>query len=94
LAVGDAEASVGWLRQALELWRGDPLTELADQLWGTAEKARLMEGRRNCQELLADARLATGEARSLVGELEAAAAAEPLRDHRALSSATGIGAFY
>ena len=48
LAAGDAETSVGWLRQALGLWRGDPLPELAGQPWGTAERARLMEGRRNC----------------------------------------------
>lgn len=82
LAAGDAEASVGWLRQALGLWRGDPLRELADQPWGTAETARLMEGRRNCQELLGEARLAAGEARSLIGDLEAAAAAEPLRERR------------
>jgi DNA-binding SARP family transcriptional activator len=82
LAAGDAEASVGSLRQALGLWRGDPLVELADQPWGMVETARLMEGRRYCQELLAEARLAAGEAASLVGDLEAAAAAEPPRERR------------
>ncbi len=82
LAAGDAEASVGWLHQALGLWRGDPLVELADRPWGAAEATRLVEDRRNCQELLVEARLAAGEARSLVGELEAAVAAEPLRERR------------
>ncbi len=82
LAAGDAEASVGWLRHALGLWRGDPLVELPDQPWGAAQTARLVTGRRNGHELLVDARLALGEAASLVGELEAAVAAEPLRERR------------
>ena len=50
--------------------------------WGMAEAARLGELRRDCEEQLAEARLALGEHRSLVGDLEAAVAAEPLRERR------------
>jgi DNA-binding SARP family transcriptional activator len=82
LAAGDSPSAVGSLRQALALWRGQPLVELTDHPWGAAEAVRLMEARRDCQELLAEARLASGEAASLVGELEASVAAEPLRERR------------
>ena len=82
LMAGDAHAAVESLRGALGLWRGEPLEELVDQAWGAAEATRLVEGRRNCVELLGEARLALGEAASLVGDFEAAVAAEPLRERR------------
>ncbi len=73
---------MGCLRAALGLWRGDPLVELADHLVGLAEAARLVELRRAGEDLLADGRLGLGEHAGLVGDLERAVAAEPLRERR------------
>jgi class 3 adenylate cyclase/DNA-binding SARP family transcriptional activator/tetratricopeptide (TPR) repeat protein len=82
LTAGDPHGAAVSLRRALGLWRGEPLVELAGEPWGAAEAGRLIEGRRVCQELLVEARLATGEAAALVGELEVAVRAEPLRERR------------
>jgi predicted ATPase/DNA-binding SARP family transcriptional activator len=78
----DTERAVEDLTAALRLWRGEPLLDLADQPTGMAEAARLVELRRAGQEVLVDARLARGEHGSLIGDLEAAVAAEPLRERR------------
>jgi DNA-binding SARP family transcriptional activator len=82
LEAGDPQGAAGLLRRALGLWRGAPLVELADQPWGTAQAAGLAEERRNGEELPAEARLAIGEASSLIGELELAVTAEALRERR------------
>ena len=82
LEANDCERAVEKLGAALGLWRGEPLVDLADQLAGMAEAARLVELRRACEEFLVDARLAAGEQESLIGDLEAAVAAEPLRERR------------
>ncbi len=66
--------------QALSLWRGEPLPDLADQPIGMAEAARLWDLRRAGQERNFAARLALGEHAELVGDLESAIAAEPLRE--------------
>ncbi|MBO0728924.1 MAG: winged helix-turn-helix domain-containing protein [Acidimicrobiaceae bacterium] len=79
---GDAEAAAARLGEALRLWRGEPLVELADWALGSGEAARLNELRRSCEEQLAEARLSLGEHASLVGDLELAVAAEPLREKR------------
>ena len=78
----DTERAVEALGAALRMWRGEPLVDVADQPTGMAEAARLVEVCRACQELLVDARLAAGEHGSLIGDLEAAVAAEPLRERR------------
>jgi predicted ATPase/DNA-binding SARP family transcriptional activator len=78
----DTARAVEKLGAALALWRGEPLVDLADQPTGMAEAARLAELRRAGQELLVDARLAGGEHGSLIADLEAAVAAEPLRERR------------
>ncbi len=82
LEQNDTGRAVEELEAALALWRGEPLVDLADQPTGMAEASRLRELRRAGQELLVDARLAAGEHRSLIGDLEAAVAAEPLRERR------------
>ena len=82
---GEVVMAQGLLEEALALWRGDPLVELADRPLGAAQSARLMELRRGAVEVLADARLALGEHVPLVGDLEAAVAAEPLRERRRAS---------
>ena len=82
LSLGEASRAAGLLGKALELWRGEPLVDLADQPAGQAEAARLKELREDARGQLMDARLAEGEHGSLVGDLEAAVAAEPLRERR------------
>ena len=79
---GDARGAVAVLAQALDLWRGRPCEELVEHSWATAEVARLEEMRREAEDDLADLRLAIGEHNAMVGRLEAAVAAEPLRERR------------
>ena len=82
LGLGDAAEAAAVLGEAMMLWRGEPLADLADQPEGGREAARLRELRFGCEELLAETRLALGEHATLVGDLEAAVAAEPLREKR------------
>ena len=79
---GDAAAAAGYLKQALSLWRGQALEDLADQPPGTAEAARLEELRRSAEEEQAEAGLALGRHHRLVGELEVLVAKEPFRERR------------
>ena len=81
LAAGEPHRAAGCLGAALALWRGDPLVDLAGHA-SEGESARLTELHRTAQEHLWEARLASGEHRELVGDLEAAVAAEPLRERR------------
>ena len=82
LGAGDAVLAADRLTAALRLWRGEPLTEVADRPAGTAEATRLAESRRGVEEQLFDARLGLGEHAVLVADLDAAVAAEPLREKR------------
>ena len=79
---GDHQTAVTSLLEARRLWRGEPLRELADHLSGAAHITRLLEIRSASEEDLAEARLALGDHIALVPELEAAVAAEPLRERR------------
>jgi DNA-binding SARP family transcriptional activator len=79
---GERAGAALLLREALALWRGRPCPELTEHTWATAEVARLEELHREAEEELAEVRLALGEHAGLVGELEAAVAAEPLRERR------------
>lgn len=82
LAEGHGEVAIPMLRDALALWRGPALTELADHDAGRAEAVRLEELRRSAEEDLADARLARGLHHELIADLQLAVAAEPLRERR------------
>ncbi len=79
---GESTAAIGLLSEALGTWRGEPLLELNDQSVGMAESARLAELRRAAEESLVDARLDAGEHAEIIGDLEAAIGAEPLREKR------------
>ena len=68
------------LRQALTLWRGPPLADLAYQPFAQTEIARLEELRLAALEQRIEADLATGRHTELVSELEALAAEHPLRE--------------
>ena len=68
------------LRQALGLWRGEPLADLSFEPFAAAEVARLEELRLGAIEDRVDAELALGHHAELVAELEALVAAHPLRE--------------
>ena len=68
------------LRDALELWRGDPLADFADSGFAQSEIARLQELRLGALEARIDADLACGRDAELVPEAEALVAAHPLRE--------------
>jgi predicted ATPase/class 3 adenylate cyclase len=79
---GDPRQALADTEAALALWRGDPLPDLSDQLPGMTEAARLAEMRWAAEEKRFDARLEMGQHAELIGDLEAAVAAEPLRERR------------
>src|SRR5262249_19792349 len=68
------------LKEALALWRGDPLADLSLEPWAESEIARLDERRLAAFEDWADAQLALGTHRELVPELEALVAEPPFRE--------------
>jgi DNA-binding SARP family transcriptional activator len=69
------------LRQALELWRGPPLSDLSYERFAQTEIARLEERRWAAFEARVEAGLALGRPADLISELEAAVAEQPLREH-------------
>jgi DNA-binding SARP family transcriptional activator len=68
------------LREALDLWRGAPLADLADEPFAQAEIRRLEELRVAALELRIEADLAHGRHAELVGELELLVRDHPLRE--------------
>jgi class 3 adenylate cyclase len=70
----------GDLREALALWRGPALSDLAFEPFAQAEIARLEELRATAQEQLFDVELEGGRHAQLVAELEAFVAEHPLRE--------------
>ncbi len=82
VGAGDRAGAVAALAGGLGLWRGRALVDLVDQPAGMADAARLEELRRSVEEELAELRLALGQHQAMVGDLEAAVAAEPLRERR------------
>jgi DNA-binding SARP family transcriptional activator len=74
------EPGCGAAREALALFRGDPLADVADEPFAVAEIRRLEELRLTAAELAIDADLAAGRHAELNGEIDALAAANPLRE--------------
>jgi DNA-binding SARP family transcriptional activator/predicted ATPase len=79
-AQGAPEARAAVLREALGLWRGPALADLSFEPFAQAEIARLEELRAAAKEDLFDAELLLGRHATLVGELEAFVAQNPLRE--------------
>ena len=79
---GDADAATTarTLREALALWRGPALADLAYEPFAQVEIARLEELRWATLEARIDAELACGQHAELVGELQALVAEHPLRE--------------
>ena len=69
------------LREALGLWRGAALTDVAHEPFAQAEVGRLEELRLAAAEALVEAELALGRHAQLVPELEGLVAHNPLREH-------------
>ena len=80
LARGLAADASQRLRDALSLWRGQPLADFAYESFAQAAIARLEEIRLSAVELRIDADLLLGRHDELVGELEALIADHPLRE--------------
>jgi class 3 adenylate cyclase len=74
------EARAARLREALALWRGPPLADLAFESFAQAEIARLEELRAATREELFAAELELGHHGRLVGQLEAFVGEHPLRE--------------
>ena len=68
------------IEEALELWRGSPLSDLADAPSLVGEIARLQELRTNAVEDQLAARLAIGEHAEVLPDLERLVAEHPLRE--------------
>jgi DNA-binding SARP family transcriptional activator len=70
----------GAARGALELWRGAPLADVADEPFAAAEIGRLEELHLRALELAIDAELAAGRHAEVIGRLEALIAEHPLNE--------------
>jgi DNA-binding SARP family transcriptional activator len=67
-------------REALALWRGEALADVADEPFAAAEIRRLDELRVHAHELAIDADLEAGRHADVIGELAALVAEHPLRE--------------
>jgi WD40 repeat protein/DNA-binding SARP family transcriptional activator len=76
----DPNVAVATLEDALALWRGPALADLADQSSLLAEAARLDELRLEAQETRIEGLLAAGVQDRAIGELEALVARHPWRE--------------
>src|SRR5215217_1700069 len=70
----------GALWEALSLWRGPPLDDLADEPFAVAEIHRLEELWLRAREFAIDEALAAGEHDRVIGELDELVAQHPLRE--------------
>ena len=80
LAAGHPERAAVVLREALGLWRGPPLAELASEPFAPGVIARLEEQRLAALEVRIDADLAVGRHAELVAELQQLIAEQPWRE--------------
>jgi len=80
LAEGDAETAASVLRSALAEWRGQPLADAAGCDAAEVAAARLTELHASVLADRIEADLALGEGASLVGEVRALTAADPLAE--------------
>lgn len=88
LAAGEPDRAGAVLAEALGLWRGTPVADLADWAAGRSAAARLHELRLAAEEALLEARLGAGH--DVVPDATALVATEPLREHRWWLLATAL----
>ena len=77
---GDGGAPPDAAREALALWRGPALCDVADEPFAAPEIRRLEELRLEAAELAIDADLAAGHHLEVAGEIDALVAEHPLRE--------------
>ena len=80
LAAGRGDEAAAELGEALKLWRGPPLAELASLPFAPAEIARLEEQHLAALEVRVEADLAAGRHAELVGELQQLTREHPWRE--------------
>jgi DNA-binding SARP family transcriptional activator/DNA-binding CsgD family transcriptional regulator len=80
LEAGEFQRAAGLLGEALGLWRGPALAEVAFEDFAQAEIRRLQELRWAALEARVDSELALGRHAELVGELEGLLAQQPARE--------------
>ena len=80
LEAGRADSASGRIREALGLWQGPALADLADEPLARAEAGRLEEQRLHAFELRNDVELALGRHAALAAELESLVGEHPYRD--------------
>ena len=80
LAAGDPLTARRALREALAAWRGPALADASGTRFATGPAARLEELRTRAALDLVEAALALGESDSLIGELRAMIAADPVAE--------------
>jgi DNA-binding SARP family transcriptional activator len=80
VSAGEARRGVALLGQAMDLWRGEPLAELADAPTTSTERLRIVELHVRAQERRCDALLALGRPEAAVSDLQRLVAENPLRE--------------
>ena len=80
LAAGRPDRAAAALEQALALWRGAPLADLAYERFAQREIARLDELRVSALEQLVDAQLGLGRHAEVVGRLQSLIGEHPYRE--------------
>jgi DNA-binding SARP family transcriptional activator len=80
LAANDAATAAARLREALDLWRGEPLADVAFEPFARSARDRLEETRVTALEGRIEADLALGRHAELVAELEALVKQHPVRE--------------
>jgi WD40 repeat protein/DNA-binding SARP family transcriptional activator len=80
-STADPAAAADRLREALQLWRGPPLVDLAYESFAQPEIARLEERRWAAFEARVEAELALGRHADVIADLETAVREQPLREH-------------
>jgi tetratricopeptide (TPR) repeat protein len=78
---GSWDQAVTQVGEALELWRGDPLTDVKSELLALREVPRLTEMRLQAIEMRIDADLHRGRYAEVIVELRRQLATHPLREH-------------
>jgi DNA-binding SARP family transcriptional activator/tetratricopeptide (TPR) repeat protein len=80
LGAGDPESAAAKLRDALALWRGEPLADLTFASFARTDVSRLEEMRLAALEDRIEADLGRGRHAEVIGELEQLVSKEPLRE--------------
>jgi DNA-binding SARP family transcriptional activator len=80
LAAGDPQAAAAALERGLDLWRGEPLCELADEPFVRRAVDRLADHKVEATERLIEAKLALGRHAEVLGELGTLISAYPYRE--------------